>query len=39
MDTLQVRQHTLHLPAFFPDATFGYRAQLTSADLSEAGVQ
>ncbi len=39
MDTLQVRQHTLPLPAFLPDATFGYVRSLTSADLSEAGVQ
>jgi len=39
MDTLQVRQHTLPLPAFLPDATFGYVRSLTSADLSEVGVQ
>ncbi len=39
MSTLQVRQHTLPLPAFLPDATFGYVRSLTSADLSEAGVQ
>ena len=39
MNTLQVRQHTLPLPAFLPDATFGYVRSLTSTDLSEAGVQ
>ena len=39
MDTLQVRQHILPLPAFLPDATFGYVRSLTSSDLSEVGVQ
>ncbi|MFZ3070207.1 MAG: tRNA-guanine transglycosylase [Anaerolineaceae bacterium] len=38
MDTLSVRGHHLPLPAFLPDATFGYVRSLVSADLKSVGI-
>ncbi|HOE35357.1 MAG: tRNA-guanine transglycosylase [Chloroflexi bacterium] len=39
MKTLDVRAHSLSLPAFLPDATYGFVRSLTSADLTEVGVK
>ena len=35
---LQVRDHSLELPVFMPDATYGYVRSLTSSDLKEVGL-
>jgi len=39
MKALKVRSYNLQLPAFLPDATFGYVRSLTSQDLSEVDVK
>jgi queuine tRNA-ribosyltransferase len=39
MNTLNIRGRELALPAFLPDATYGYVRSLTSADLHEVGVK
>ena len=36
---LELRGHTIPLPAFLPDATFGYVRTLTAQDLHAVGVQ
>ncbi|MGV8050513.1 MAG: tRNA-ribosyltransferase family protein [Anaerolineaceae bacterium] len=38
MHTLSVRSHTLTLPTFLPDATFGNVRSLTSSDLKRVGI-
>ncbi len=35
MHTLQAKGHSLQLPVFFPDATYGFVRSLSSEDLRE----
>ena len=39
MQTLQANGHSLQLPVFFPDATYGFVRSLSSEDLQSIGVQ
>jgi queuine tRNA-ribosyltransferase len=39
MHTLQAKGHSLQLPVFFPDATYGFVRSLSSEDLRSVGVQ